>query len=145
MIRRRLLIGASVLLPTTVLYSHSVVISGASMAPTLNAEGDVVLVDPRRFWRRDFAKGDIVIAHSPQNELVCKRIVATVCLLFFVIVIVAIVAVCFLSRRLCFPFQQGDVVFFDETNPRSVSGTTLLKVLVARLSVVCAMMRASHL
>lgn len=76
--RRSLVAFGAVLAPSFLLYTHSVVISGGSMLPTLHEEGDLVLVDPRSRWRPRYAKGDIVIATSPQNELVCKRVVATV-------------------------------------------------------------------
>jgi len=51
---------------------------GPSMLPTLNAAGDVVLLDrlsPRLGWIRP---GDVVIAKSPTNaaQTVCKRVAA---------------------------------------------------------------------
>uniref|UniRef100_A0AAV1TUS0 Mitochondrial inner membrane protease subunit n=1 Tax=Peronospora matthiolae TaxID=2874970 RepID=A0AAV1TUS0_9STRA len=59
---------------------------GPSMLPTLNRDGDIVLLDkvtPRFF--RQFEPGDVVIAKSMSNprQTVCKRIIAqegdTVC------------------------------------------------------------------
>jgi inner membrane protease subunit 1 len=48
-------------------------ISGSSMQPTLNATGDWVLVN--NFVLR-LRRGDVVIAKSPNGDLVCKRVVA---------------------------------------------------------------------
>jgi mitochondrial inner membrane protease subunit 1 len=49
-------------------------ISGSSMQPTLNAQGDWVFVN-NFAW--SFRRGDVVIATSNAGELVCKRITAT--------------------------------------------------------------------
>jgi inner membrane protease subunit 1 len=49
-------------------------ISGSSMQPTLNAQGDWVLVNN---FATSFRRGDVVIATSNAGELVCKRITAT--------------------------------------------------------------------
>jgi signal peptidase I len=49
-------------------------ISGSSMQPTLNAQGDWVLVNN---FASSFRRGDVVIATSNAGELVCKRITAT--------------------------------------------------------------------
>lgn len=48
-------------------------ISGASMQPTLNPTGDWVLVN--NFVLR-LRRGDVVIAKSPNGDLVCKRVCA---------------------------------------------------------------------
>ena len=58
---------------------------GPSMLPTLNVQGDIVLVEHVSARRRPIALGDVVIARSPVNpkQFVCKRVLGvagdTVC------------------------------------------------------------------
>mmetsp|Transcript_12591 Transcript_12591/g.18860 ORF Transcript_12591/g.18860 Transcript_12591/m.18860 type:complete len:195 (+) Transcript_12591:75-659(+) len=49
---------------------------GPSMLPTINTNGDVVLLDKTSIWLRDIKNGDVVIADSPRelNKSVCKRV-----------------------------------------------------------------------
>ncbi len=53
---------------------------GPSMLPTLNRDGDIVLVDKFTPHFRPFERGEVVIAKSVSNPkyTVCKRIIAKV-------------------------------------------------------------------
>ncbi|GAB5357224.1 hypothetical protein AAMO2058_000355700 [Amorphochlora amoebiformis] len=53
-------------------------ISGPSMLPTINEDGDILLYETRTVRRDELKKGNIVILNSPREpkKFLCKRIIA---------------------------------------------------------------------
>lgn len=67
---------SSVLYCVTEYFADVTLLTGPSMLPTVNLSGDIVIADLLAVKRRNYSRGDVVIAHSMTNETqtVCKRI-----------------------------------------------------------------------
>lgn len=54
--------------------------AGESMLPTLNSEGDILLVEKLGTTLRTIKRGDVVVCTSPSDpdKLICKRVIGMV-------------------------------------------------------------------
>lgn len=61
--------------------AEAAVCSGESMRPTLQGEGDVLLVEKVSPALQAVRRGDVVVCASPEDpsKLICKRVVGMVC------------------------------------------------------------------